>query len=59
MYQYINHQTRRRSKKVSRLSTHSRVLSSLMNPLAARTTKTAIDDDEEAQLKALQAELAM
>jgi hypothetical protein len=30
-----------------------------MNPLATRTTKTAIEDDEEAQLKALQAELAM
>ena len=27
--------------------------------LAARTTKTAVEDDEEAQLKALQAELAM
>ena len=30
-----------------------------LNPLAARTTKTTVEDDEEAQLKALQAELAM
>ena len=30
-----------------------------MNLLVVRTTKAAVDDDEEAQLKALQAELAM
>jgi hypothetical protein len=29
------------------------------NLLAAQTTKTVVEDDEEAQLKALQAELAM
>ena len=42
------------------LVTHnSCILSGLTNLLAARTTKTAVEDDEEAQLKALQAELAM
>jgi hypothetical protein len=57
MYLYINHQARRGLKRVSRW--YSCVYLVLTNLLAARTTKTAVEDDEEAQLKALQAELAM
>ena len=63
MYLYISHQARRRSKRVRHshglLTLVCCLVSHLNNPLASRTTKVAVEDDEEAQLRALQAELAM
>ena len=58
MYLYINHQSQRESR-VSSLWLLVCLSGFLTNLLAERTTNTAVEDDEEAQLKALQAELAM
>lgn len=61
VYLHINHQLRRRLQRVSRypILMYYSGLTFGMNLLVVRTTKAAVDDDEEAQLKALQAELAM